>query len=345
LSTGEKNMDEIARAAIQGFVRSAAEASSVAIVEAQLLSGGAVQENWSIGLQISDGPHAGRLNCVLRCDSPTAGVAISLGRAQEFALLKVAFDAGVTVPEPLWLCEDDAVIGRPFFLMRRIGGTAAGHLLVKDRTLGGDRVQLAEQLGRELARIHSVRPPQSSLDFLPRYEEAPALHRVREYRAFLDGHHTAYPALEWGLRWLERHAPPRRPLSLCHGDFRTGNYMADAAGLTGVLDWEFARWSDPMEDIGWFCAKCWRFGNVAAEAGGIGEREDFYRGYERESGQTIDRSAVPYWEAMAHTAWAVIAIQQAERHCSGQESSLLLALTGHIVPELEWEILDMTEKG
>jgi hypothetical protein len=38
----------------------------------------------------------------------------------------------------------------------------------------------------------------------------------------------------------------------------------------------------------------------------------------------------------------VIAIDQAERHLSGKETSLELALTGHIVPELEWEILNMT---
>ena len=336
-------MDQTSRAAVEGFVATAAGAASVAIVEIKLLSGGAVQENWAVELDIQGGPLTGRLSCVLRCDSPTAGVAISHGRAQEFALLKTVFDAGVTVPEPLWLCDDPTVIGRPFFVMRRIGGTAAGHLMVKDRSLGGDRVELAERLGRELARIHSVRPPQPALHFLPWYEEAPALHRVRENRAFLDRHHTAYPALEWGLRWLERYAPPRGLVTLCHGDFRTGNYMADADGLTGVLDWEFARWSDPLEDIGWFCAKCWRFGGVAAEAGGIGAREDFYRGYERESGRAIDRDEVRYWEVMAHINWAIIAIQQAERHCSGQENSLLLALTGHIVPELEWEILDMTE--
>ncbi|MNT81260.1 hypothetical protein D3C71_1836830 [compost metagenome] len=50
-----------------------------------------------------------------------------------------------------------------------------------------------------------------------------------------------------------------------------------------------------------------------------------------------------YWEVMAHLNWALIAIQQAERHVSGQERSLNLALTGHIVPELEWEILNLTE--
>ena len=336
-------MEEASRKAVERFVAQAAGASSAKIVDARLLSGGAVQENWLLDVQIGGGTHAGRLEAVLRCDSPTAGVAISHGRAQEFALLKTVFAAGVTVPEPLWLCDDPAVIGRQFFLMRRIGGTAAGHLLAKDGRYGGDRVQLAERLGRELARIHSVRPPQHTLAFLCWYEEAPALHLIAQHRAFLDAHHSAHPVLEFGLRWLERHAPARDLVTLCHRDFRTGNYMVDEHGLTGVLDWEFTGWSDPLEDIGWFCAKCWRFGKVEWEAGGIGAREDFYRGYEAESGRKIDRDAVRYWEVMAHLTWAVIAIQQGQRHVSGEENSLLLALTGQIVPELEWEILNMTE--
>jgi hypothetical protein len=45
---------------------------------------------------------------------------------------------------------------------------------------------------------------------------------------------------------------------------------------------------------------------------------------------------------MAHIRWAVIAADQAQRHLSGEDRSLELALTGHIVPELEWEILRMT---
>ena len=58
---------------------------------------------------------------------------------------------------------------------------------------------------------------------------------------------------------------------------------------------------------------------------------------------SIDREAVFYWEVMAHMKWAIVAIQQAQRFCSGEEDSLLLALTGHKLPELEWEILSMTE--
>lgn len=334
-------MNEITQSALARFITHAAGAQGAAIAEARLLSGGAIQENWFVRVDIAGGAMAGSHELVVRTDSPS-GVAVSHNRAQEYALLKAAHAAGVTVPEPLWLCEDREVIGRQFFVMRRIAGTAAGHLLVKDGKYGGDRVQLAERLGEELARIHSIRPPRADLGFLPTHDEAPALHSVQRFRAYLDGHHTPHPALEWGLRWLERKAPARGDYVLCHRDFRTGNYMVDEHGLTGILDWEFAGWSDPLEDIGWFCARCWRFGAIEREAGGIGAREDFYRGYERVSGKPLDRDLVTYWEVMAHMNWAIIAIQQAERHVSGEESSLLLALTGHIVPELEYEILTMT---
>ena len=170
---------------------------------------------------------------------------------------------------------------------------------------------------------------------------APALARIAQFRHYLDEHDLPRPALEYGLRWLELRAPPRSTIVLCHNDYRTGNYMVDGNGVTGILDWEFAGWGDPHEDIGWFCARCWRFGAIDREAGGIGAREDFYAGYEAEADTTIDRPRVLFWEVMATMRWAMIAIQQAERHTSGSEHSLELALTGHIVPELEQQILEM----
>jgi aminoglycoside phosphotransferase (APT) family kinase protein len=128
-----------------------------------------------------------------------------------------------------------------------------------------------------------------------------------------------------------------------HQDFRTGNYLVDERGLIAILDWEFCTWGDPMVDIGWFCARCWRFGATDQEAGGIASREPFYRGYEAAAGRTVDPHAVHYWEVMAHVRWAVIALQQAARHLSGAEPSLELALTGRILPELELEILNLVD--
>ncbi|EWY38592.1 aminoglycoside phosphotransferase [Skermanella stibiiresistens SB22] len=329
---------------LEPWIAGQAGADAVTVTGLRKLSGGAIQENWSADLEIAGGPHAGRHAVVIRTDAPS-GVAVSHGRAQEFALFKVAHEAGVTVPEPLWLEPTGTVTGRAFFVMRKADGVAAGHRLVKDDTLGGGRVALAEALGRQLARIHAIRPPRAELDFLEMPEGSPATYAIGRYRAWLDGAGVSKPVLEWGLRWLELNAPPRGEVALCHNDFRTGNYMVDAGGLTAVLDWEFAAWGDPMADLGWFCAPCWRFGARAREAGGVGARDDFYRAYEAESGRPLDRAIVGYWEVMATVRWAVIALQQADRHVSGGETNLELALTAHVVPELELDILDMTKRN
>lgn len=320
-----------------------AGAASARVEALAKLSGGAIQENWALDAAFDGGPFAGRQHLVVRTDAPSA-VAASRGRAEEFALFKAAHQAGVTVPEPLWLCTDPGITGRPFFVMRRVAGTGAGHRLVKDDALIPDRPALLRGLGVELARIHTIRPPRADLAFLGAPPQAPALAAIAGFRAWLDRQETAYPVLEWGLRWLERNAPVPERIVLNHNDFRTGNYMVADGRVSGVLDWEFAGWGDPLADIGWLFAPCWRFGARARVAGGVGEPEDFLAGYEAESGTRVDRARLPYWIAFATLRWAVIALQQANRHVRGGETSLELALTAHVVPDLELDLLEMTRE-
>ncbi|MEQ9609644.1 MAG: phosphotransferase family protein [Kiloniellaceae bacterium] len=328
--------------ALEAFFAKAAGAEAVDIVDARPLSGGAIQENWLLELDIHGGAFAGRLEAVLRTDAPS-GVAVSRSRAEEFALLSVARQAGVMVPEPLWLCADAGVIGKAFYVMRRVAGTAAPHRLMKEADLGGDRDVLAARLGEQLARIHSVVPPRAELAFLGDPPADPARAAIARYRGYLDDLGGGFAALEWGLRWCELHAPKPEGPVLVHQDFRTGNYMVDRAGLTAILDWEFADWGDPMSDLGWFCAACWRYAHPELEAGGIAPRGPLYHGYESASGRRIDPAAVAFWEIMAHIRWAVIALQQGERTLSGGEDSLELALTGRVYPPaVEAEILRQT---
>jgi aminoglycoside phosphotransferase (APT) family kinase protein len=323
-------VDDARRDRLTAWLRAASGDASLSIERMALLSGGAIQQNWALNA-------SGGRAWVLRTDN-AATLAVSHGRAQEFALLRAAHAAGVTVPEPLYLCEDTAITGAPFFVMQRVAGTAAGFRVVKSETLGGGRAACAQALGRELARIHSIVPPRDDLGFLGTAPDDPCASFIAGQRAALDRQRLPRPVLEWGLRQLERSAPPPVPAVLVHNDFRTGNIMLDDHGVTAVLDWEFSCWSDPHADLGWLCAKCWRFGHDAQEAGGIGPRAALYEGY-----GPVDDARVRWWELAAHIRWASIAVDQAERHVSGVERSLELALTGHMVPGLEWEILRMVE--
>ena len=119
--------------------------------------------------------------------------------------------------------------------------------------------------------------------------------------------------------------------------------MVDNGQLTGVLDWEFAGWGCPMQDVGWFTAPCWRFGANERVGGGIGTLEDFVTGYEAESRQKLPLDQLGYWQCLATVRWAVIALAQGERHQSGEQPSLELALTHHVVPELEYDVLELID--
>lgn len=329
--------------ALRTLIAAKTGATACRIERLALLSGGAIQENWALDLVLEGGSRPGRHALVLRTDA-ASGLAVSHGRMEEFALLQVARAAGVTVPEPWFACADPAVIGKRFYLMARCSGEARGQRLTKAPEVLAAGPALGQRLGQEMARLHRIRPPCPGLSFLPVPDRPAALVRVADYRGHLDAIGRSEPVLEWALRRLERRAPPHVPPVLCHEDFRTGNYLVANGELTAILDWEFAAWSDPLEDIGWMLSRPWRFANPAREAGGIASAEEFLAGYEEEAGRAVDRSLLPYWQAMAVLRWAVIALMQADRHLSGAEISLELALTGHVLPELEAELLDAIPK-
>ena len=321
------------RKRLSEFIAHATGASNVAIVALKRMSGGAVQANWALDVEL-DGEVR---RWVLRTDAGAA-VRESSSRAQEFAVLKVMHAANVFAPEPLYLCEDVSVTGRRFFIMQRLPGVAAGHKVTRDLKLVPDPARLAGELAANLARLHRIKPTHPGLGFL---RTMLARDNIGHYRSYLDTLPRAYPVLEWGLRWCEINAPAREETTFIHRDYRTGNYLVHDGHLAGVLDWEFPAFGNPLEDVGWMCARCWRFAHPDLPVGGIAKLGDFIPEYERASGRTVSPQELNYWQVMAHLRWATIALQQVERHLSG-DTSLELALTGHIIGQLELEILKLT---
>jgi len=323
------------RVLLARFLAEASGARNVGITEPELLPGGAIRENWGLDAEFDGSRLAGRQRVVLRTDAPT-GIPSSLSRIEEFAVLKAVHAAGVTIPEPLFACLDPSVLGKPFFVMRRVAGTAQGRQITTDPALEPALSEIAARLGHELARVQTIRPPRADLGFLPSVDAA---RHIAGFRAYLDGHPQPRAVLEWAIRWLETHIPEPLTPVLCHRDFRTGNYMLDGAELTGILDWEFAGWGDPDEDIGWFCCKGWRFARLDREAGGIAARAPFYEAYESAAGRRLDPDRVRFWEVLANVRWAVIALQQSDRYLLGGARDLSTAIIGRRATECELELL------
>ncbi|WP_157230968.1 phosphotransferase family protein [Kiloniella laminariae] len=299
------------------------------------MSGGAIQENLRLDYSCADG-EGGSL--VLRTDAATL-VAGSHEKADEFSVLAFVHSAGIKTPKPIALCLDVNIIGKPFILMEYLPGTTDFAQI----RAGEKREELAIDLGRELAAIHRLSP--TELSFLQPHTPDPVNSLIRQYRNFFDQEGVVRPVAEWAMRWclIQTEYCCSSAQTLVHGDFRTANYLVEGGELAGILDWEFSGWGDPYSDLGWFCARCWRYGYEDTPAGGIASRASFYQGYGAVSGQEVDPARVKFWEVMALLRWLVIAIQQGERNYSGGERDLELGLTGLIRPlEIEHMLLEMT---
>lgn len=319
--------------------------ADVAFYDATLLGGGAVQQNWRIRVGpcgfagVDDMPASAWRNVqevVLRTGADKA-IAASRSCIDEYRILSAAAQCEITVAKPLTLIEDAKIIGRPFFLMQAVAGTALGQKIVRHSWSMADRRRIGFWLGRELARIHAI-PKAVALDAvigMPPPDPINAL--VAAYRDTLDQMEEPSLTIELGLRWLELNRPVDTSVAFCHRDYRTGNYLVAEKKVTAILDWEFAGWSDPAEDLGWFCCAAWRFGAKEFEAGGICDRQTFFDGYESLSGWRPDLRRHCFWEVAACIRWALIAHQQHARFLAG-ERSLELALIGRRLPKIEHDI-------
>ena len=302
-------------------VREALEAVLGPISEPVLLPGGASKEAWAVDAR-------GDRLLVRR-----AGGGVihrhTLSLRDEFEVLRAAHEAGVRVPRPVVYVED--IEGREAFVMERLEGETIGRRIVRGAVPEGLPAQMAE----ELAKIHGLSPER-----LPFLEEASIDRLVDE----LDAVGEPHPAIELGLWWLRENRPPPRPRVVVHGDFRIGNLVVDENGLVGVLDWEFAHLDDPARDLSFSLVRAWRFGVPEKRLGGIGEVKPYLERYNELTGFDVRPEELDYWELAGNVAWAVGCLTQAQRHLTGQERSVELAILGRLGAEVEYEICHLLEK-
>jgi len=297
----------------------------VEISEPQLLAGGASKEAWAVD--------AGGERLLVRRAAATVMHHHTLSLAHEFAVLEAAYEAGVTVPKPYGYLAD--LDGREAFVMERLEGETIGRRIVQRDELAAARERLPVQLAEELAKIHAI--PAERLPFLP---EARLERMVEE----LDEVGEPHPAIELGLWWLRENPPPRRAAVVNHGDFRIGNVVVGPAGLVGVLDWEFAHLDEPVRDLAFSLVRAWRFGVPQKRLGGIGDVEPFVERYNELTGLDVRPAELDYWELAGNVAWAIGCLTQAQRHLSGRDRSVELAVLGRLGAEVEYEICNLLEQ-
>ena len=303
-------------------MREALQAVLGDVSEPILLAGGASKEAWAVD--------AGGERLLVR---RAAGGVIhrhTLSLEHEFQVLQAAYEAGVKVPRPILYVE--SLEGREAFVMERLEGETIGRRIVRMEV----PAQLPLQLAEELAKIHAI--PVARLPFLPNA-------RLERMVAELDEVGEPHAAIELGLWWLRENRPAPRPAVVVHGDFRIGNLVVGPDGLVGVLDWEFAHIDDPVRDVAFGLVRAWRFGVPEKRLGGIGDVEPYLERYNELTGFDVSPAELDYWELAGNVGWAVGCLTQAQRHLSGLDRSVELAILGRLGAEVEYEICRLLEKA
>jgi aminoglycoside phosphotransferase (APT) family kinase protein len=293
--------------------------------EPVLLAGGASKEAWAVD--------AGGERLLVR---RAAGGVIhkhTLSLADEFEVLRAAHEAGVKVPRPYGYIAD--LGGREAFVMERLEGETIGRRIVRRDELAAARRVLPVQMAEELAKIHAV--PLSRVPFLRET-------RVEGMVEELDEVGEPHPAIELGLWWLRENRPPARSAVVVHGDYRVGNLVVGERGLVGVLDWEFAHVDDPARDVAFSLVRAWRFGVPEKRLGGVGDVEPYLARYNELTGFDVRPEELDYWELAGNVAWAIGCLTQAQRHLTGQDRSVELAILGRLGVEVEYEICRLLER-
>jgi aminoglycoside phosphotransferase (APT) family kinase protein len=265
-------------------------------------------------------------------------------RREEFRVQQAAYAAGVPVPTPYWLAEDDAELGAPSYLMARVEGETLARRLLRDEAFAPARAAMTGQLAAILARVHAI--DVSGLTFLaaPPVGESPALAELDRYEQIYRGiAPDPHPVFELALRWLRARLPDGARTALVHGDYRIGNVIFGPEGVRAILDWELAHLGDPAEDLGWLCVRAWRFGNDHLPVGGIGTREALFAAYAQAGGGAVDPARVRFWEVFGNLKWAIICIAQAKTHLDGLVRSIELASLGRRTAETELELLALID--
>jgi len=158
------------------------------------------------------------------------------------------------LPTIVAVCEDDSLLGVPFYVMDWLDGDVAGETLPAGFEEPNARRALGLDLVDALAEIHSADVATPGLAAFAR----PGSYNERQTRRFAQlweiNKTRDLPAVEEVSAWLAANLPGPLAETVVHGDYRLGNTMLRGGRIAAVLDWEMGAIGDPRADVGYLLA-------------------------------------------------------------------------------------------
>ena len=275
---------------------------------------------------------------------------------REFTVMKALRGSGVPVPQMHLLCEDEAVIGRAFYVMEFVQGR-----VLWDQTLPGmspaERGALYDEMNRVIAALHTVDVNAAGLAGYGKpgnYFERQIGRWSKQYLASIT---EPIEAMDRLMEWLPAHMPAsardESQVSVVHGDYRLDNlvFHPTEPKVLAVLDWELSTLGHPLADFSYHCMS-WHIapgqfrgiGGCDLAALGIPDETSYVRRYCERTGRSDPEALMADWNFyLAYNLFRMAGILQgiAKRVVDGTASSAQAMSAGagaRPLAEMGWRI-------
>jgi len=273
---------------------------------------------------------------------------------REFRVMDALAGSAVPVPRMLLLCEDEAVIGRAFYVMQFVGGR-----VLWDQSLPAlaraERGSVYDEMNRVIAALHSVDVQAAGLADYGKPGNYFDRQIGRWSKQFLASTTEPIAEMHQLIDWLPVHIPPSArdagQVSIVHGDFRLDNlvFELDEPRVAAVLDWELSTLGHPLADLSYHCM-AWHIppgtfrgiGGLNHAALGIPSEAEYVRRYCERTGRPDPAAVMADWNFyLAYNLFRLASITQgiAKRVVDGIASSAQARATGQStrpLAEMAW---------
>lgn len=270
---------------------------------------------------------------------------------REHRVISALHPTNVPVPRTILLCEDEEVLGSPFYVMEFVEGTpyrTADQLA----PLGPERTGAAVlNLVDTLVELHAVDPAEVGLADFGR-PEGFLDRQLRRWSKQLDASRNRDLAGIDELHATLGRELPRSPApTVVHGDYRLDNVLIGGEDdeIRAVLDWEMSTLGDPLTDLGLLVMYSMPLGmpdspvSTTAQAPGHPAPAELIERYAARSGRDV--SAVAWYTAFAWFKLAVILEGIHYRYTLGRTVGHGFDRIGDLVPVFIEHGLTTLQKG
>ncbi|MGB3351142.1 MAG: phosphotransferase family protein [Mycobacterium sp.] len=288
--------------------------------------------------------------CVIRMPPPGAPPDRDRGILREWRIIEALDGTDVPHTEAIGVCDDPAVLGRPFYLMGFVDGWSPmdthGEWAEPFQSDFDSRPGLSFQLAEGIALLSKVDWRAKGLTDLGRPD---GFHerQVDRWIGFLERiKGRELPGLDVATEWLRAHKPIDFVPGLMHGDYQFANVMyrhGAPARLAAIVDWEMGTVGDPKLDLGWM-VQSWPSDDEHpsgemnyVDMRGMPSRDQVVAHYAEVSGRQVDD--LDYYLVLAKWKLAIVLEQGFQR--AGDDEKLLAF--GPVVTDLMASAADLAE--